>query len=369
MSLPVTPVNGEVVINFGKTKDGNQLASHEGVDIRAKRGTPVLAAGDGKVIDATDRYRGGKSWGKVVVIDHGHGLVTRYAHLDDYKINKGDRVTAGDVIANVGSTGNATGPHLHFEVIENGANVDPSRVIIPEAPRPLSTQPPLRAPRAVAIVPAATPPSPTPAQVAPEAAKNAHTLDKKLAQIEHKLRNQFGNFDAFQEFNKIEFSFDGFQGAKDVTALIDDQRQQFEKLAKVSNALPAFQFTSVGLSEAEIEALREEGEQAWEEAQLEIEAARDEIEAEFQRQFGDVDHEKFEREWHRTAEREIERAKLEISAALAKAEHERQEEILLREEEILDMREDALRDAKADLEQELREIKRRRKELSAENNR
>ncbi|MEX6632046.1 M23/M56 family metallopeptidase [Hyphococcus lacteus] len=371
VALPVTPVNGEITISFGETNDGKKLAYHEGVDIRAKRGTPVLAAGDGKVIDATDLYRGGKSWGKVVVIDHGHGLVTRYAHLDSYKINKGDRVAAGDVIANVGSTGNATGPHLHFEVIENGTNVDPSRVIIPDAPRPLSTEPPLRAPRAVAIVPAASSPSSKPAlaPAAPEAAKNAHALDNKLAQIEHKLRNQFSNFDAFQDFNKIEFSFDSFQGAKDVTALIDDQRKQFQKLAKTNNALPTFQFNAVDLTEAEIEAIRQEGEQAWEDAQREIEAARDEIEAEFRHEFSDVDHEQFEREWSRTAKREIERAKQEISVAFAEAERERQQEIILREEEMLDIREDALRDAKADLEQELRDIKRRRKELLAENKR
>ena len=77
-------------------------------------GTAVKAAGDGKVIAATRRYQGQRAWGNVVVIDHGHGLVTRYAHLDSFKVKKGDRVNAGEVIGAVGSTGKIYRPTSSF---------------------------------------------------------------------------------------------------------------------------------------------------------------------------------------------------------------------------------------------------------------
>ncbi len=87
------------------------------------------------VVEATDLYNGSAAWGKVVVIDHGHGLITRYAHLDSYSVRKGQRVKTGDVIAKVGATGKASGPHLHFETLREGVAVDPETVIAaaPEA--------------------------------------------------------------------------------------------------------------------------------------------------------------------------------------------------------------------------------------------
>jgi murein DD-endopeptidase MepM/ murein hydrolase activator NlpD len=94
---------------------------HGGTDFRADPGTPVLAAGDGAVIFA-GRLGG---YGNVVFIDHGGGVVTRYAHLRKIETHKDAQVSAGDCIGQVGSTGRTTGPHLHFEVRVDGRAVDP----------------------------------------------------------------------------------------------------------------------------------------------------------------------------------------------------------------------------------------------------
>lgn len=122
--LSVIPVKGVVTSPFGKRFDpiSDKKNMHRGIDIKAKKGTPVLAAGGGVVTFAD--YRGG--YGKLVEIDHGAGLFTRYAQLEKMKVSVGDRVTAGQKIATVGSSGRSTGPHLHFEVIAGGKNVDPA---------------------------------------------------------------------------------------------------------------------------------------------------------------------------------------------------------------------------------------------------
>jgi murein DD-endopeptidase MepM/ murein hydrolase activator NlpD len=94
---------------------------HKGVDISAPRGTPVLAAGPGVII-----FLGrNKAYGKTLEVDHGNGLVTRYAHLDSYAVAKGDQVQAGRILGRVGRTGRATGCNLHFETILNGVPQDP----------------------------------------------------------------------------------------------------------------------------------------------------------------------------------------------------------------------------------------------------
>jgi murein DD-endopeptidase MepM/ murein hydrolase activator NlpD len=95
---------------------------HSGVDFPAPSGTPVTAAGSGAVVFA-GVHSGG--WGKVVVIKHAHGVRTLYAHLARIGVKVGGRVAAGSGIGRVGATGNASGPHLHFEVFVRGANVDP----------------------------------------------------------------------------------------------------------------------------------------------------------------------------------------------------------------------------------------------------
>lgn len=94
---------------------------HTGTDFRADPGTPVLAAGNGLVV-FTGRQGG---YGNIIYVDHGGGVVTRYAHLRKIETTKGSTVTAGQEIGEVGSTGRATGPHLHFEVRLEGRAVDP----------------------------------------------------------------------------------------------------------------------------------------------------------------------------------------------------------------------------------------------------
>ncbi len=94
---------------------------HAGLDIAVPAGTPVKACRDGKVILA--RNAGG--YGKLVIIDHGNGLTTRYGHNSVLSVKPGQRVARGQVIARSGSTGLSTGPHLHFEVRKNGSAVNP----------------------------------------------------------------------------------------------------------------------------------------------------------------------------------------------------------------------------------------------------
>ena len=94
---------------------------HHGIDLDAPAGTPVAAISDGIVTFAGER--GG--YGNLVVIDHGGGFETRYAHQEHLSVTEGDLVRAGDVLGAVGSTGVSTGPHLHFEVRRDGESVDP----------------------------------------------------------------------------------------------------------------------------------------------------------------------------------------------------------------------------------------------------
>ena len=94
---------------------------HSGTDYRADPGTNVRAAGDGVVVFA-GRMGG---YGNLIAIDHGGGVVTRYAHLQKILAKKGDAIAAGTHIGEVGRTGRATGPHLHFEILLDGRPVDP----------------------------------------------------------------------------------------------------------------------------------------------------------------------------------------------------------------------------------------------------
>jgi murein DD-endopeptidase MepM/ murein hydrolase activator NlpD len=124
-ALTVVPVNAEVTSDFGFRRDpiNRRRRLHRGIDFDADRGTLVHAAAAGRVITA--RRKGG--YGKVVIIDHGNGLETRYAHLSKLLVERGDLVRAGAEIARVGSSGRVTGPHLHFEVWRDGKAIDPRR--------------------------------------------------------------------------------------------------------------------------------------------------------------------------------------------------------------------------------------------------
>ena len=122
----VWPVDGPRGVNSGygyrRRPFGGGMEFHTGLDLRAPLGTPILAAADGVV--TMSQYRRG--YGNTVVINHGGGLSTLYAHHSRLLVSVGDEVMAGDVIALAGSTGISTGSHLHFEVLINGQHTDPS---------------------------------------------------------------------------------------------------------------------------------------------------------------------------------------------------------------------------------------------------
>jgi len=102
---------------------------HEGIDVSAPMGSPIEAPANGVVISAGWET----GYGNTLEIDHGYGIVTRFAHASRLLVRRGARVTRGEKIALVGSTGLATGPHLHYEVHVNGRPVDPLRYVLPDA--------------------------------------------------------------------------------------------------------------------------------------------------------------------------------------------------------------------------------------------
>ncbi len=123
----VWPVNGRVSSPFGYRFHPifHVRKMHTGIDLSAGMGTPIKAADSGTVIQAG--WRGG--YGKCVVISHGNGVATLYAHQSVIVVSVGDTVKPGQVIGKVGSTGYSTGAHLHFEVRVNGSPVDPMRYL------------------------------------------------------------------------------------------------------------------------------------------------------------------------------------------------------------------------------------------------
>ena len=124
----IQPVRNEnlksMVSGFGYRTDPFTKARkmHEGMDFTAKTGTPIYATGDG-VVERADNTASG--FGNHIVIRHGFGYETLYAHLSRYKCRSGQRIKRGDIIGYVGSTGRSEGPHLHYEVHKNGKVVNP----------------------------------------------------------------------------------------------------------------------------------------------------------------------------------------------------------------------------------------------------
>ena len=116
-SLLSWPAGGGIASAYGM-RSGRM---HTGIDIAANHGAPVVAGEAGRVTSAA--YQGG--YGLMVQIDHGGGVVTRYAHLSSAAVKSGQQVERGQLIGRVGSTGNSTGPHLHFEVLFNGQHKNP----------------------------------------------------------------------------------------------------------------------------------------------------------------------------------------------------------------------------------------------------
>ncbi len=120
----VPPVRGRVSSTFGLRRyfNGEPRQPHSGYDLAAANGTPVLAPAAGTIIEVADYFFNGKT----VFIDHGQGLVTMYCHLSEVAAVPGQRVARGEKIAEVGMSGRATGPHLHWTISLNNSAVDPS---------------------------------------------------------------------------------------------------------------------------------------------------------------------------------------------------------------------------------------------------
>jgi murein DD-endopeptidase MepM/ murein hydrolase activator NlpD len=122
-------VLGEIELSsgFGVRTDPflGRPAMHTGLDFRASTGEPARATANGKVVKAG--WHGG--YGRMVEIDHGNGLTTRYGHLSAIRVKIGESVRIGQTIGDVGSTGRSTGPHLHYETRIDGDAVDPQRFL------------------------------------------------------------------------------------------------------------------------------------------------------------------------------------------------------------------------------------------------
>lgn len=125
----IMPVQGLLSSRFSRSRYHQvhgRWQPHEGIDIHAPRGTPIVAAANGVVRSAG--RKGG--YGYAVVIDHGFGVSTLYAHASELLVSRGKTVRRGDVVARVGSTGISTAPHLHYEVHVDGVPVDPLNYVI-----------------------------------------------------------------------------------------------------------------------------------------------------------------------------------------------------------------------------------------------
>jgi murein DD-endopeptidase MepM/ murein hydrolase activator NlpD len=121
------PVEGRITGSFGERIDpfNGEGAFHSGVDISASVGTPVIAPANG-IVTTADFMSG---YGRAVVVDHGHGLTTRYGHLASFAVVGGQYIHRGDIIGYVGLSGRSTGPHLHYEIRINDTPVNPYKYL------------------------------------------------------------------------------------------------------------------------------------------------------------------------------------------------------------------------------------------------
>ena len=124
IKVATLPVTGTISSRYGVSSK-IRVSTHTGLDIAATTGTPIKVVADGTITLAA--YSG--SYGYLVKVDHGNGVETWYGHTSKMLVKEGQAVKAGDTIALVGSTGNSTGPHLHFEVRINGEHVNPQKYL------------------------------------------------------------------------------------------------------------------------------------------------------------------------------------------------------------------------------------------------
>ena len=127
----IWPARGWMNAGYGSRRDPFTGGAdyHPGLDISADRGDPVVATANGTV---TAAQRSG-AYGNMIVIDHGFGISTRYAHLDGFRVKPGDPVRRGDVVGYAGSTGRSTGAHLHYEVLVYGRHLNPLQFLLNRA--------------------------------------------------------------------------------------------------------------------------------------------------------------------------------------------------------------------------------------------
>jgi len=124
----VWPTKGWISSDFGYRLSPftNEKEFHKGLDICNRKGAPIISPADG-VVSSIENDPG---YGRILTINHGYGVVTKYAHLDKVSVKRGQAVKRGQEIASVGSSGRTTGPHLHYEVHLNGVPVNPLRYIL-----------------------------------------------------------------------------------------------------------------------------------------------------------------------------------------------------------------------------------------------
>lgn len=123
---------GRITDKYGFRLDPlvDRVMYHDGIDFSAPRGSEVMASADGVVKEVVTRFRPNSDYGRYVLIDHGYGRQTRYAHLETIAVRAGQKISRHTVIGRVGDTGRSTGPHLHYEVLQNGKTVDPANFIL-----------------------------------------------------------------------------------------------------------------------------------------------------------------------------------------------------------------------------------------------
>lgn len=124
----IWPTHGWLSSSTGNRADPftGEKDYHPGLDISADKGDPVYSTADGKVVNAS----AAGNYGNLVIVDHGYGLETRYGHLSAFKVKVGQTVKRGDLLGLVGSTGRATGAHLHYEVRANGRILNPLQLLL-----------------------------------------------------------------------------------------------------------------------------------------------------------------------------------------------------------------------------------------------